>query len=97
MNRSLERRIEILESEYGSAILPQATKDILFVLSVLEGQSLTLQEEQRLSEMWVQDEKVLRAFHEGRLEKVLIPGHGYKVVIHDRPVFEQVKVVREHE
>jgi beta-lactamase class D len=80
--KELEKRVESLERKQP-AVSPQSTQDILLLLRALDDQPLSDEEEQRIAEMWVEDEKVLKAFQEGRLEKVLVPGHGYRVIIHD--------------
>ena len=86
--KNLEKRIESLEREQPT-ILPQSTEDILLLLRALDDQPLSKQEEQCIAEMWVEDEKFLVAWQEGRLEKIILPGVGYRLVIHDKPLTKQ--------
>ena len=87
-SKNLEKRIESLEWKQPTS-LPQSTKDILLLLRALDGVPLSVAEERRIAEMWAKDEPNWVAFHEGRLEKILVPGCGYKLVIHDKPLTDR--------
>jgi len=86
--KELEKRIENLEREQPTS-LPQSTQDILLLLKALDDKPLSELEEQRISEMAVEDMKVWEAWQEGRLEKISVPGCGYRLIIHDKPIIAQ--------